>query len=138
MDSRPNVTLNFEVTPCNLSLRSRGFVTRKTLRLSVTLTSAVPVYLFVYNPDEKECGREGGYIAGANFLDQREQPADIPASVGRGKLPFYVAREKGNCTLSIKAHQGETAVLSEEIRTDVSVSFRDGGLSIEAGTPRRR
>ncbi|OQX23812.1 MAG: hypothetical protein BWK80_24070 [Desulfobacteraceae bacterium IS3] len=122
-------------------------VREETLRLSVTLTSAVPVHLFVYNPDEDECGREGGYIAGANFeIGGNSQQIFLPVS-GEGNYRVVLrGAENGTCTLSIKSLQGETVILSEEIRrvdikahqslsTDVAVSFKDGGPSIEAGTP---
>jgi len=120
-----------------------------TLRLSVTLTSAASVHLFVYNLDEDECGREGGYIAGSSFeISGNSQQIFLPVSVsGEGNYRVVLrAAEKGRCTLSIKAHQGETVVLSEEtsqfdikahqsFSTDLSVSFRDGALSIEAAAP---
>ena len=94
-------------------------VEAETLWMSVSLGSLSPAVLSVYDPDERECGKDGGYIPGAVFAIDNDgnQKISLPAlEPGTYRIVLRGRDEGGNCLVTVKGHQGEADILMTEER----------------------
>jgi|GEM_PF-1953839 len=94
--------------------------TEDTISMTVTLNTADT--LLVYDPTGKVIGKDGGYVAGANF----ELKADGTQSITLPNLntgSYRVAVQgaaTAHSTLTVKTYQGKAEISSDQISLDIA------------------
>ncbi|QTA86343.1 DUF4114 domain-containing protein [Desulfonema magnum] len=74
-----------------------------------------PADMIVYDPKERECGKEGGYIPGAAFETDENggHIFSLPVlETGNYRLVLR-GKESGFCRVTVKGYQGDTEISSE-------------------------
>ena len=88
----------------------------------ITLILDASADLMVYDPQERECGKEGCYIPGAvfEFGNEGEHQVISLLALEEGDYRVVIRRwpECGTCLLIVEEHQGEV-VLTEERERDI-------------------
>jgi len=90
-------------------------------RLSMTVTLNAPATLLVYDPTGKVIGKEGGYVAGADFELKADgtQSITLPISAGNYRVAVQGAAT-AHSTLTVMTYQGSAEISSDQISLDIA------------------
>jgi len=107
-----------------------------------------PADLAVYDPSGQSCDKDGAYIPGAAFkvAESGQQIVSLPTLTAGTYRVVMLGKENGNGILTVRGHQGECDILSQEtkevnliahqvLRSLVSVSL-ENGLNIVITEPK--